>query len=174
MTDLPVPVKVDPVTGHWSVDGQPMVLIPRHFWIFMQVETEKQIGLEGQRAVMWRACYKAARLWCEREAKHHGLSGVEVFRHYLKRLSDRGYGRLTIERIDPAAGTAEIRVDHSIFVAERGRDVGHKVCYMFEGSFAGGLDYAATALGKTLSLKAEEVQCGAEGADHCRFRVWPG
>jgi len=35
MNELPVPVRVDPLTGAWSVDGQRMLLVPRHYWVFI-------------------------------------------------------------------------------------------------------------------------------------------
>ena len=38
--DLPVPVVVDPETAEWSVDGFPMLLIPRHYWVQIMAEVE--------------------------------------------------------------------------------------------------------------------------------------
>ena len=171
MAELPVPIEFDPETGRWSVEGQPMLLIPRHFFVFMQMESEKRFGVEATRAVVHEATCKAAKLWCEREAETHRIDGIEVFRHYLRRLSQRGYGLLEIEAIDPAAGTASIRLDHSVYVAEYGRNAGRRVCYMFTSAFIGAMDYVAAAAGRTQDLVSEEVQCAAEGADCCRFVV---
>ena len=173
MGDLPVPVKVDAKTGIWSVDGQPMVLVPRHFWVFIQMEAEKRFGQAGTASVFHEATYKAAKVWCEREAKTHGLDGVAVFRHYLDRVSNRGFGRFTIDRVDAAQGTAEIRLDHSVYVHEYGRNAGRKVCYMFTAAFVGGIEYVAESAGRQLALESEEVECAAEGRDHCRFVVRP-
>ncbi len=173
MAEPAVPIEVDPETGWWSVDGQPMLLIPRHFWVFVQMECERRFGIEATRGVFHEATYKAARLWCAREAETHGLGGEAVFRHYLRRMSQRGYGRFDIEAIDPAAGTASIRLDHSIYVAEYGRDVGRPVCTMFTSAFTGALEYVAEAAGARLSLEAEEVRCAAAGAECCRFAVRP-
>ena len=173
MADLPVPVVVNPETGGWSVDGQPMILVPRHFWAFIQMECERRFGIEGARAVFDAATYKAAKVWCAREAKTHGLDGIAVFRHYLKRVSQRGFGQFTIEKIDPEAGTATIRLDHSVYVAEYGPNAGRRVCYTFCSAFTGGMEYVAEAAGHPRALKAEEIQCGAEGADCCRYEVTP-
>lgn len=173
MSDLPVPVEVEAATGRWSVDGQPMVLMPRHFFVFIQMEAERRFGREATAAVFHEATYKAARLWCEREARTHGLGGIEVFRHYLARMSSRGYGRFTIESVDAAAGAASIRLDHSIFVAEYGNKAGRKVCTMFPPAFIGSMEYVAEAAGHATALAAEEVQCGAAGHGHCRFEVRP-
>jgi len=171
MSELPVPVVTDPVTGAWSVDGQPMILVPRHFWAFIQMECERRFGVEDTNAVFHAATYKAAKVWCAREARTHGLHGVEVFEHYLRRIGQRGFGRFTIERIDPVAGTATIRLDHSVYVAEYGKQAGRRVCYMFGSAFVGGMEYVAEAAGHPRRLAAAEIQCGAEGAECCRFEV---
>jgi Domain of unknown function (DUF5943) len=173
MAELPVPVVVEPETGAWSVDGQPMILVPRHFWAFIQMECERRFGIDGARSVFDAATNKAAKVWCAREAKTHGLEGVEVFEHYLKRVSQRGFGQFTIEKIDPEAGTATIRLEHSVYVAEYGREAGRRVCYMFASAFTGGMEYVAEAAGHPRSLAAEEIQCGAEGAECCRYEVRP-
>lgn len=173
MPDLPVPVVVDPHTGAWSVDGQPMILVPRHFWAFIQMECERRFGVDGTRAVFDAATYKAAKVWCAREAKTHGLAGLDVFRHYLNRVTQRGFGKFTIEKIDAEAGTATIRLDHSVYVAEYGKDAGRRVCYTFTSAFTGGMEYVAESAGHSHALKSEEVQCVAEGADCCRFEVMP-
>ena len=173
MAELQVPVVIDPETGAWSVDRQPMILVPRHFWAFIQMECERRFGVDGAQAVFHAATYRAAKVWCAREAKTHGLTGVEVFEHYLRRVSQRGFGQFTIEKIDPAAGTATIRLDHSVYVAEYGPQTGRRVCYMFASAFIGGIEYVADATGHSRSLAAEEIQCGAEGANCCRFEVTP-
>jgi len=173
MNELPVPVVVDPETGAWSVDGQPMILVPRHFWAFIQMECERRFGIDATQGVFDAATNKAAKVWCAREARTHGLAGVEVFRHYLRRVGSRGYGRYTIEKIDPEAGTATIRMANSIYVAEYGPHAGRRVCYMFASSLAGGMEYVAEAAGHPRALVAKEIQCGAEGADCCRFEVVP-
>ena len=173
MEELPVPVKIDPQTGVWSVDGQPMILIPRHFWVFLQMEMEEAIGVEAARDILFEAARKAARVWCERESRTHGISGLDVFRHYLKKIGQRGLGRFTIEEIDLAAGTGRIRLEQSVYVAEYGPDTGRNVCYMFTGAFVGGLGFAVQAAGGPAGLKAEEVQCGAAGAEFCRVLLSP-
>jgi Domain of unknown function (DUF5943) len=173
MSELPVPVWVDPETGAWSVDGQAMVLVPRHFWVFVQMECERRFGLEATRGLYHAATYKAARLWCEREAKTHGREGVEVFRHYLNRMSQRGWGRMTIEEVEPGQGTARVRIDHSVFVREYGAKAGRRVCYMFASAFVGGMEYVAASAGKPLALAAAESACVAEGAPYCSIEVRP-
>jgi len=173
MAELPVPVAVDPATGAWSVDGQPVILVPRHFWAFVQMECERRFGVAATREVYDAATRKAAKVWCEREAKRHGLSGIAVFRHYLDRMSRRGWARMTIEAVDPKDGTARIRLDHSALAAEYGPGTGRRVCYMFAAAFEGAMEWVAETAGGARSLTAEETQCAAEGAPCCRFEVRP-
>ncbi len=170
---LPVDVVVDAETGVWSVDGIPMILVPRHFRVAIHRETENKFGIEGNARVLFDAGYWAAYYWCEKEAGTHGLSGAAVFEHYMKRLSQRGWGQIAIENLDAAAGRARLRIDNSVFVAEFGRDAGRSVCYMFEGAFCGGMEFAAADAGNPVKVTARESRCAADGADHCVFEVEP-
>ena len=172
MPEPSVRIEVDEETGRWSVDGQPMLLIPRHFWVFVQMACERRFGIEATRAVLHDATYRAARVWCEREARTHAIGGEAVFRHYLDRMGRRGYGRFTIEALDAAAGTATVSLDHSVYVAEYGQ-VGRPVCYMFNSAFVGALEGVVEAAGRGLALDCDETECAAAGAPCCRFSVRP-
>jgi len=174
VADPEVPIAVDAETGVWSVDGLPMILVPRHFLVNNHKAIEAAIGVEANARLLHEAGRESAYYWCEREAATHGIAGADVFRHYMRRLSQRGWARFTVLDLDAAAGTARIRVDHSVFVAEYGREAGRKVCYMFLGWFVGALDYAGRGLGRDHGLRAAEVACAAEGrSDHCLFEVVP-
>jgi predicted hydrocarbon binding protein len=80
---------------------------------------------------------------------------------------------MTIEAVDPERGTAGVRVDHSVYVAEYGHSAGRRVCYMFGSAYAGAMEYVAAAAGHELLLAAEETACAAEGAPCCSFAVAP-
>lgn len=172
LCELPVPVQVD-AEGRWSVDGQPMILVPRHFWAYLQMEGEKALGVEAYARSIYPATYRAAQVWCGREAKTHGLNGADVFRHYLKRISQRGYGQASFLALDPAAGTGLARLDNSAFVAEYGKQAGRPVCHMFAGSFAGAMDWLCESEGNPHRAQVAETQCGAQGHDHCLFKIAP-
>jgi predicted hydrocarbon binding protein len=171
--DLPVPVVVDPDTGIWSVDGLPVALIPRHYWAQIMQEVEAKIGNEEAQKLYFDGTYKAAYFWCEKEAVTHGISGVEVFFHYMKRMSQRGWGQFTVEEIDSAAGTARIRVDHCATALAYGEGVGRNVCHSLNGAFCGGMEYVAADAGRSILLRSRETQCAANGANHCLFEVAP-
>ena len=171
-----VPIEVDAETGVWSVDAIPMILVPRHFFLNNHAEIEAALGAERYAEILFRAGHKSAYTWCELEAATHGLAGVTVFHHYMKRLSQRGWGRFTVQAVDAAGGTARIRVDHSAFVEGMppGADSGRKLCYMFRGWFPGALEYVGSALGTRRALAARELQCAGDGScDHCVFEVRP-
>ena len=171
--ELSVPVMVDPATGVWSIDGIPMILVPRHFWMALHKETELRFGVEANEALLFAASRSAARAWCEREARTHGLSGADIFRHYMDRRSRRGWGRCTVEHLDAEAGRARVRMTNSAFVYEFGPNAGRNVCYMFNGSLSGAMEYVTSETGRRRKLHCREIQCAANGAPHCLFEVEP-
>lgn len=176
-----VPIDVDPQTGVWRTDGLPMLYVPRHFLINNHLAVEAALGREANAKLLYDAGYRSAWSWCEKEAETHGLSGFEVFRHYMRRISQRGWGQFSVERLDEASGAAAVRVDHSIFVEARGQQIADgeavkgapgNLCYMFAGWFPGALVWAGENLGMRLELHSGEAQCGAEpGNDHCLFEI---
>jgi hypothetical protein len=171
---LPVPVSVDPDTGVWSVDGMPMILVPRHFWMAVHEATEKRFGVEENSVLLYDASCSAAFTWCEMEAKTHGLSGTDVFHHYMDRRSRRGWGRCTVELLDADAGHARVRMTNSVFVYASGPEAGRNVCYMFNGSLSGAMEYVTHDLGRRRrKMQCEEIHCAANGADDCLFEVRP-
>lgn len=167
-------IQVDEATGEWRVDGMPMILVPRHFLVNNHVAVEDAIGQAAYAEHLHKAGYKSAWQWCEKEAATHGLSGLEVFRHYMKRLSQRGWAQFSVEQVDPVAGTARVRARHSVFVSEAGPDAGRKTCYMFLGWLVGSMEYVRQASGIPGRLQAVESECGADGGrDGCVFEVSP-
>lgn len=169
-----IPLEVDDVTGWWKADALPMILVPQHFFVNNHKAVEEAMGVEAYSGILDKAGYKSAYYWCEKEAEHYGMGPVEVFHHYLKRLSQRGWGMFSIEEIDPEKGTARIRLDHSAFVNQYGRNAGRDVDYMFNGWWVGAMEYVGKKLGKDYKVQSREVQCAAEGQhDHCVFEVKP-
>lgn len=168
-----LPIEVDSETGVWTTDALPMLYVPRHFFVNNHMAIEEEIGPERYAEILYKAGYKSAWHWCEKEAALHGLSGAAVFEHYMKRLSQRGWGLFKIEDIDVTQGTCRVRLDHSAFVYVYGK-VGRKVDYMFTGWFAGAMDQILAAAGSPIRTVAEQVQSAAEeGCDHGLFVTRP-
>ncbi|PAU63269.1 4-vinyl reductase [Pseudomonas indica] len=168
-----MPILVDDETGVWTTDALPMLYVPRHFFVNNHIGIEEELGAERYAEILYKAGYKSAWHWCEKEAECHGLVGVEVYEHYMKRLSQRGWGLFKIEEIDVDAGTARVRLDHSAFVYVYGK-CGRKVDYMFTGWFAGAMDQILAAKGSPIRTVAEQVYgASEEGRDHGLFVVKP-
>jgi len=169
-----VDIEVDDATGRWSVDALPMILVPQHFFLNNHFAVEAALGAEKLAEVLRPAGYRSAYYWCEKEAAHHRLSGVEVFRHYMRRITQRGWGQFEVLDVAPEAGTAHIRLRNSAMVDEERRKSGRKVCTMFAAWLEGSLEYVAKSAGHPRRMQAREVYCAAEGQhDHCLFEVMP-
>ncbi|MAB98400.1 MAG: hydrocarbon binding protein [Pseudomonadaceae bacterium] len=168
-----MPIQVDDETGVWTTDALPMLYVPRHFFVNNHMGIEEVLGAEAYAEILYKAGYKSAWHWCEKEAALHGLQGVAVFEHYMKRLSQRGWGLFKTEHIDLAKGTAEVRLEHSAFVYVYGK-CGRKVDYMFTGWFAGAMDQILEASGSSIRTVAEqEFSASEEGHQHGLFIVNP-
>ena len=171
-----IPIEVDEATGVWTTDGLPMVYVPRHFFVNNHTAIEAALGREQYAKLLYDAGYKSAYFWCASEAKTHGLAGLPVFEHYLKRLSQRGWGQFGFQTVDARSGAAEIRLENSLFVlAEEASASSPAVtqCYMFSGWFAGAMDWVLETSGAHVKTHSGEVQCGGQGHSHCLFRVRP-
>jgi hypothetical protein len=169
-----VEIEVDDATGRWSVDGLPMILVPQHFLLNNHYAVEAVLGPEKLEQVLRPAGYRSAYFWCEQAARHHGMSGVEVFRHYMRRITQRGCGQFEILELAPETGLARVCLRRSAMVDEAHRGSSRRVCYMFSAWLEGSLEYVAASAGRAQHLTAREVYCAAEGVhDHCLFEVAP-
>ena len=172
-----LPIAVDADTGVWSTDGLPMIYLPRHFFVNNHVEIEKALGRATYAESLYTAGYRSAHFWCAQEAKTHRLSGLAVAEHYLKRLSQRGWGQFEFMSADARSGRAQIALAHSVFVLAQGIAGvpvrSDKVCYLFAGWFAGAMDWVGEDTGAGYRTLSAETQCAAEGHAHCVFSVSP-
>jgi len=171
MAQPQVPIDVDEETGIWRTDGLPMIYLPRHFLVNIQKSVEQAIGAEAYRDILYASSDLSALQWCRAEAKTHGLSAIDTFRHYLKRLSQRGYGKMEITALDEAAGTGAVTVRNSAFALGYGPETGRPVCYTFEGSFAGGMRHVLESAGRAGTPVCREIACMAAGHPECRFEL---
>lgn len=167
-----LPIEVDQDTGVWSTDGLPMLYVPRHFFTNNHVAIEAALGRERYAEQLYEAGYKSAHFWCSKEAATHGMSGLAVFEHYLKRLSQRGWGLFAFATANVATGCASITLQHSSFVLAQPEAHG-KLCYMFAGWFSGAMDWVGQNTGHNYATTSCESACAAEGHAHCVFTVSP-
>ena len=101
-----LPIDVDEQTGVWRTDGLPMLYVPRHFFMNNHLAAEGVLGREAYAALLYPAGHKSAYYWCEQESRRHKISGAPVYEHYLRRLSQRGWGIFALDEIDPAPARA--------------------------------------------------------------------
>ena len=168
-----MPIEVDNETGVWTTDALPMLYVPRHFFVNNHLGIEAELGPEKYAEVLYKAGYKSAYYWCEKEGEAHGIAGEALFEHYMQRLSQRGWGFFITEQLDLKQGTAKVRLENSAFVYQVGQ-VNRKVDYMFTGWFAGAMDQIANTLGFPVKTQAQQTQCAAEeGYDVGYFEVTP-
>lgn len=170
-----LPISVDEKTGVWTTDGLPMIYVPRHFFVNNHVEAEAAAGRDVYADSLYKAGHRSAFFWCQQEAATHGLESMAVYEHYLKRLSQRGWGLFSFIEADPASGEARVKLEHSVFVLAQGIagvpvNPG-KLCYLFAGWFSGAMDWVAETTGSPLRTVSHESQCAAEGHTHCVFKV---
>lgn len=168
-----VPIEVDPETGVWSTDGLPMLYVPRHFFVNHHMAIEQELGREKYASQVYEAGYRSAHYWCKQEAQTHMMSGIDVFHHYLRRLSQRGWGQFDGSGIDPASCCGVVRLDHSAFVLAADPKAPGKVCYLFAGWFPGALEWVSETRGESRQLAAHEARCVHEGHPSCEFEVRP-
>jgi predicted hydrocarbon binding protein len=168
MAQPEVPIDVDPETGIWRTDGLPMIYLPRHFLVNNHVAVEEALGRDAYRAILLAATEKSAIHWCRAEAKTHGLTAEATFRHYFKRLSQRGWGQFSVDRIDPCGG--EISLRNSVFTLGAQSGGQPPLCYMFEGFMTGAFQFLREAAAQSGPVSCQETQCAGDGShDHCRF-----
>jgi hypothetical protein len=156
-----MPILVDDETGVWTTDALPMLYVPRHFFVNNHMGIEEVLGAEQYAGILYKAGYKSAWHWCEKEAECHGIAGAAVFEHYMKRISQRGWGLFDIEQLDLETGHAQVRLRHSCFVYVYGK-VNRKVDYMFTGWFSGALDQVLAAKGSSIRTVTVQEYSGAE------------
>ncbi len=170
-----VTIDVDEETGAWVTDGVEMIYTPRAFFVNIQKAVEQAIGIEEYARLLYRAAYDATYPWCGVQADLHGLAGMDLFQHYLIRLSQRGWGKFSLVESRPEAGSARIRLDHSAIAAGFGGEAGRPVCTMFLGAFDAAMDWVGDSLGHATRAVTRELQCAAQdGRDHCVFAIASG
>lgn len=177
MASPQVPIDVDAESGIWRTDGLPMVYLPRHFLVNNHVAVEEALGRDAYREILRLATEKSAIHWCRAEMKTHGFTAEATFRHYFKRLSQRGWGQFSVGRMDTNARKGTIALKNSIFTLEAARraSVGEArgdapLCYMFEGFMTGAFRFLLEGAGNDAAVTCTETHCAGDGAHaDCAF-----
>lgn len=165
-----VDISVDPDTGVWTTDGLPMLYVPRHFLMGLLRTVREALGEAAAEEHFHRSTADAAYRWCEMEARHLGMAGMDVFHFYMQRLSARGWGLFDGSGIDPATGTGQVTLRQSAFVADAGQ-TGRKACGFCAGWAPGALMWVGRSQGHEWRLAGHEARCAAQGFAACELMV---
>jgi hypothetical protein len=103
----------------------------------------------------------------------HNLAGVDLFEHYLKRLSQRGWGLFEVIDFDLDNAKASVSVRNSAFHQPESDDHGTGD-YMFTGWFSGAMDQILHAQGSSMLTTSRQIYWqGQNGAEYGLFHVAP-
>jgi hypothetical protein len=167
MASPAVSIDVDEQSGIWRTDGLPMVYLPRHFLVNNHLAVEEALGIQAYRGILHTATRKSAIHWCESAARTHGLEREAAFHLYFERLSQRGWGLFSVDRLDLEGNRGGLSLRNSVFALECGANANRRVCYMFEGFVTGAFHFLLGPEAGSKRIKCEEAQCVAEGQHAC-------
>ena len=170
---IPIEVGDD---GVWSTDGLPMLYVPRHFFMNNHFAVSEVVGADKYADILYKAGYKSAYHWCSHESEEQNLKGIEVFHHYLARLSQRGWGQFSLIKEDIAGGEFSVKVLNSAFALhckhfKDSNQAGNKICFMFAGWFAAAADWVSASEGVGMRHNSQEVSCAMQGQNDCLFSI---
>lgn len=172
-----IDIQVDPQTGIWTSDGLPMIYAPRHWFVGMHTRIEARMGRDAYADLLYGAGYDAAKIWCQSQADHFGLRGLDVLTLYLEKTSARGLAQFSLLHADIDAGRIEIGLRNCCYVLHNrhvtcGADSLDTLCYAFVGSFTGAADWVAADMGLDRFFNGRERECsGQHGVDMCVIEV---
>jgi hypothetical protein len=133
-------------TGSLTVNGLPMVLMPRHFFRYIMREVHKAVSPEVFRKIYWQAGFDGAIAFCDSYQKSHGCTPLEAVRGYLDEMSIRGWGHFSIQSVDPQAGTMEVLLRNSSLASEGDIPSGNLA---WEGAMLGSMTFLQNRMGIT-------------------------
>ncbi len=113
--------------GRLRVRGQEMILMPRHFFRYIQRYVWEHAGEQTFAEIFARAGYDGAVQFCRVYQQLHGGSRREAVEAYLAEMSVRGWGHFSIRRLEPEAGAMEVELANSALAPQDGFPSGHVV-----------------------------------------------
>lgn len=145
--------------GRLTLNGLPMILLPRHFFRYIIRDVQKSIGPEALDQMCRKVGYDGAVTFCEAFQKSHNCSSKEALLGYLNEMSLRGWGQFKIKRVDEINGEAEVLLANSALPAEGDLPAGNAI---WEGAVLGALRYVQS----NVSGVKHEAGCVQGRVDH--------
>ncbi len=162
---------VDPTTGHMSLWGVPVWIMPPQYHAEMQAELEALSG-KAAKGMLYRVAFRSGR----RAVESLGLDALEGSAPSAKVASLRqleeitlaaGHGFSSVAVGDLGKREVTLTMHHSL-LATMHSPSREPVCHYYEGFFAG---YVTAVLGAP--VEALETECRAKGDAECVFRTKP-
>jgi len=150
--------------GRLLLEGQEMVLLPRHFfrYILREVHQHARNAFED---IFHKAGFDGAVMFCTRYREIHNCSPAQAVEAYLAEMSVRGWGTFDITSFIPDDGILQVVLTGSALLPEGDLPSGHLI-------------WKAAMLGAVRSLPniSEHTALAAtveETADGCNITVRP-
>lgn len=160
--------------GDLSLNGLPMVLMPRHFFRYILREVNKAVSPEVFRKIYWQAGYDGAVSFCQAFQRSHNCTPREAVQGYLDEMSIRGWGHFSIQSLDPEKGTMEVLLENSALNADGDIPSGNLA---WEGAMLGSMAFLQKQLtGKYtagVDVRGREVPARASGENNFQIIVTP-
>ena len=133
--------------GTLTLNGQGMMLLPRHFLRYVLREVGAVVGAEAFRKMFWKAGRDGAVTFCRRFQEVHGCTRRQAVDGYLNEMSLRGWGRFTVLRLTPETGDMEVALRNSVLAPESDLPSGNVIC---EGAMCGAMAFLREVPGRPL------------------------
>jgi Domain of unknown function (DUF5943) len=127
------------------LNGQAMILLPRHFFRYILRDVNAVSGSEAFRRIFWKVGHDGAVTFCRRFQEVHQCAPREAVEGYLNEMSLRGWGQFSIVRLQPETGHMEVVLKNSALEAEEGSPPGNMI---WEGAMSGAMTFLRESLGK--------------------------
>ena len=167
----PTPLVVDTGTGHMTLWGVPVWIIPPQYHAEMQAELEALSGKAGQ-GMLYRVAFRSGRRAVEALglAPPAGASDAERtarLRRFEEITLAAGHGISTVTVGDLARRDVTMTMRYSL-LASLHPPSREPVCHYYEGFLAG---FVTAVLGAP--VEGVETECHAKGDTRCLFRTKP-
>jgi hypothetical protein len=151
--------------GRLLLEGQEMVLLPRHFfrYILREVNSRTKEGVFAD--IFYKAGFDGAFTFCTRYREIHKCSPQEAVEGYLAEMSVRGWGAFDIESFIPDEGVLNVVLTGSALIPDGDLPSGHLI---WKGAMVGAVrSLPNVSEGTALTAIMEET------ADGCKISVRP-
>jgi len=165
----PPPLVMDPATGHMTLWGVPVWIIPPQYHAEMQAELEALSG-KAAKGMLYRVAFRSGRravgalgLACDAGTPEAERSAR--LRRFEEITLAAGHGISTVTVDDLARRELTMTMKHSL-LATMHPPSKEPVCHYYEGFLAG---FVTAVLG--MPVEGVETECRAKGDAQCSFRT---